>query len=180
MLTSSLWDELKDKWPAAYWDDWMRESAQRKGRACIRPELPRTDTFGRVGVSRGQFFDKHLKFIVLNTQPVHFTQIDLSYLVKDTYDSHFLEEVYKAPLLSADNLLSGSLTHPTFRVEYENNEQFIRLAMKVGIMADLKNFVPRMAYRGVVSFMYQSHRVYLSRPRDRTEYYGDNPKIRVF
>jgi hypothetical protein len=88
--------------------------------------------------------------------------------------------VYKAPLLSADNLLSGSLTHPTFRVEYENNEQFIRLAMKVGIMADLKNFVPRMAYRGVVSFMYQSHRVYLSRPRDRTEYYGDNPKIRVF
>jgi hypothetical protein len=49
--------------------------------------------------------------------------------------------VYKAPLLSADNLLSGSLTHPTFRVEYENNEQFIRLAMKVGIMADLKALV---------------------------------------
>jgi hypothetical protein len=31
---------------------------------------------------RGQFFDKHLKFIVLNSIPVQFTGKDLSYLLK--------------------------------------------------------------------------------------------------
>lgn len=34
-----------------YWDDWMREPAQRKNRACIRPEISRTSTFGKEGVS---------------------------------------------------------------------------------------------------------------------------------
>ena len=26
-----LWSELMVKWPRSYWDDWMREPAQRKG-----------------------------------------------------------------------------------------------------------------------------------------------------
>lgn len=48
----SLWAELSQKWPKAYWDDWIRKPEQRKDRACIRPELPRTKTFGKVGVSK--------------------------------------------------------------------------------------------------------------------------------
>ena len=32
----------------SYWDDWIRKPEQRKDRACIRPELPRTKTFGKV------------------------------------------------------------------------------------------------------------------------------------
>eukprot|EP00118_Oscarella_pearsei_P003337 m.13952 g.13952 ORF g.13952 m.13952 type:complete len:86 (+) comp25336_c0_seq4:118-375(+) len=51
MLLKGLWDEIKEKWPRAFWDDWMRDSAQRKGRACLRPEVSRTQTFGKVGVS---------------------------------------------------------------------------------------------------------------------------------
>lgn len=35
-----------------FWDDWIREPEQRKNRACIRPEIPRTRTFGRIGVSK--------------------------------------------------------------------------------------------------------------------------------
>lgn len=34
-----------------FWDDWIRDPKQRKNRACIRPELPRTRTFGKDGVS---------------------------------------------------------------------------------------------------------------------------------
>ena len=60
----------------------MREPAQRKDRVCIRPELSRTHTFGQRGVSQGQFYDQHLKFNVLNTNPVDFSKEDLSYLQK--------------------------------------------------------------------------------------------------
>jgi len=30
----------------------MREPDQRKNRSCIRPEIPRTSTFGRLGTSQ--------------------------------------------------------------------------------------------------------------------------------
>lgn len=52
MLTKELWEELSVKWPKAFWDDWIRQPQQRKDRACIRPELSRTRTFGKVGVSK--------------------------------------------------------------------------------------------------------------------------------
>ncbi|UYV75104.1 MGAT1, partial [Cordylochernes scorpioides] len=51
MLTRELWQELQVKWPKAFWDDWIRQPAQRKDRACIRPEISRTKTFGKIGVS---------------------------------------------------------------------------------------------------------------------------------
>ena len=50
-------------------------------RSCIRPEISRTSTFGRKGVSHGQFFDKHLKYIVLNEIPYNFMTANLSYLL---------------------------------------------------------------------------------------------------
>lgn len=39
-----------------FWDDWIRQPAQRRERACIRPEISRTKTFGKVGVSKYAFF----------------------------------------------------------------------------------------------------------------------------
>ena len=54
--------------PRSYWDDWMRLPEQRKNRACIRPEVGRTKTFGKIGVSNGLFFDKHLKYIQVHTE----------------------------------------------------------------------------------------------------------------
>lgn len=43
------WHELGPKWPKGFWDDWLREPAQRKGRAFVRPEVSRTYTFGQQG-----------------------------------------------------------------------------------------------------------------------------------
>ena len=88
-VCTELWNELSIKWPRSYWDDWMREPAQRKNRACIRPEISRTKTFGKIGVSNGLFFEKHLKYIYLNQKFVPFTVLDLSYLEKEKYDARF-------------------------------------------------------------------------------------------
>lgn len=42
MMTRRLWDqELSSKWPDGYWDDWLREPVQRKGRHILRPEVRR-------------------------------------------------------------------------------------------------------------------------------------------
>uniref|UniRef100_A0A1B6DSW2 Alpha-1,3-mannosyl-glycoprotein 2-beta-N-acetylglucosaminyltransferase n=1 Tax=Clastoptera arizonana TaxID=38151 RepID=A0A1B6DSW2_9HEMI len=82
MLTKSLWTELYPKWPLSYWDDWIRQPEQRKGRACIRPELSRTRTFGKFGVSNGLFYEKYLKYIYLSEQFVPFTHKNLTYLLK--------------------------------------------------------------------------------------------------
>jgi len=40
----------------SFWDDWMRQPSQRLERACIRPEIPRTSTFGKIGVSKFVIF----------------------------------------------------------------------------------------------------------------------------
>jgi alpha-1,3-mannosyl-glycoprotein beta-1,2-N-acetylglucosaminyltransferase len=55
MLTREFWLEIRDKWPKAFWDDWLRKSDIRKDRACIRPEISRTEIspkFGKFGVSK--------------------------------------------------------------------------------------------------------------------------------
>ena len=166
MLKKSIWEELAPKWPAAYWDDWMRHPAQRHDRACIRPEIPRAVTFGRTGVSRGQFFDEHLKYIKLNDQFYPFTQRNLTFLLKGEYDPNFLNTVYSSPLVSFDYFHSGKvIPAPSVRVQYETDEVFKSVANQLGIMSDIKAGVPRMAYKGVVSFIYRDLRVYLAPPR---------------
>jgi len=69
----------------SFWDDWLREPEQRKDRVCIRPEISRTYTFGKIGASNGQYFEEHLKYIVLNKDPVNFLEKDLSFLLKVLY-----------------------------------------------------------------------------------------------
>ncbi len=51
-------------------------------RSCIRPEVSRTSTFGKKGVSHGQYYEQHLKYIVLNANPYDFLASDLNYLLK--------------------------------------------------------------------------------------------------
>lgn len=55
MLARPVWEELRPTWPAAYWDDWLRQPAQRRGRRFLRPEVSRTHHFGVKGTSNGQF-----------------------------------------------------------------------------------------------------------------------------
>ena len=69
MMKRSVWDEeWADNWPEAFWDDWVRHQDRRKDRSCLRPEISRTSTFGKVGVSNGQFFDQYLAKIHENKE----------------------------------------------------------------------------------------------------------------
>jgi len=155
-----MWEELEPKWPAAFWDDWLRDPEQRKDRACIRPEICRTKTFGRVGVSNGQFYDKHLKFIKLNDRDVDWSKQDLTYLRKDNYDKQFFDEINALPLVSLMQLRVSPDQYREVKVEYSQGT-FKSLAKQLDIMDDLKSGVPRTAYRGVVTTMFNKVRVYL-------------------
>lgn len=169
-MTHSTWGELRSKWPDAFWDDWMRHPDQRKGRACIRPEVPRTKTFGRVGVSNGQFYDQHLSKIKLNNKFYPFTNNNMSFLMKNKYDRIFKENVYSSKLVSVDDLLSKRVEEDTVRIEYSSNSDFISIAKRFGLMSDLKAGVPRMAYLGIVSFIHGHYRVYLAARKDWSGY----------
>ncbi|KAG5856614.1 alpha-1,3-mannosyl-glycoprotein 2-beta-N-acetylglucosaminyltransferase a [Anguilla rostrata] len=171
MLTKELWAELEPKWPAAFWDDWMRQPDQRRDRSCIRPEISRTLTFGRKGVSLGQFFDQYLRYIKLNTEFVPFTKRDLSYLFRERYDEMFEKEVYSAPLVKAEDLKGGSMQGAgPFRLQYSSKDSFKVLARSLGVMDDLKSGVPRAGYRGVVSFLSHGRRIYLAPPSGWSHY----------
>ncbi|XP_050398754.1 alpha-1,3-mannosyl-glycoprotein 2-beta-N-acetylglucosaminyltransferase [Patella vulgata] len=166
MIERSLWLELGPKWPETFWDDWMRHPGQRQGRECIRPEICRTSTFGKKGVSNGLFYEKHLKYIKLNEKSVPFTKIDLSYLKKETYDKNFVKKVYDAPLMTVTEVvLAAKPELPAARVQYNNKNDFKAAAKKLGIMDDYKAGVPRSAYRGVVSFVFRGRRIYLAPPQ---------------
>ncbi|KAA0196710.1 hypothetical protein HAZT_HAZT008070 [Hyalella azteca] len=163
MLTRSLWEELSPKWPKSYWDDWMRAPEQRKDRACIRPEISRTKTFGKKGVSNGLFFEKHLKFIHLNEQPVPFTSMNLTFLLKSEYDAAFERRVQAAEVVSLAQAKSGQLPEAgEYRLLYHTKDVFKKTTKALGLMDDFKAGVPRTGYRGVVTFMYLNRRFFLA------------------
>lgn len=178
MLTKDLWMEFQNKWPKAFWDDWIREPEQRKNRVCIRPELSRTKTFGKKGVSNGLFYEKHLKFIKLNEKFVPFTQMNLTYLLKENYDVEFLKAVYNSRQVGVSEMRSLPVAEApapssapvdpiggnrkSVRIQYNSRDQFKKAAKVFGLMDDFKCGVPRTGYQGVVSFMHRGYRVYLS------------------
>ncbi|KZS09319.1 Alpha-1,3-mannosyl-glycoprotein 2-beta-N-acetylglucosaminyltransferase [Daphnia magna] len=164
MITKELWDELEPKWPKSYWDDWMRRPEQRKDRACIRPEISRTRTFGKIGVSNGMFFDKHLKYIKLNEMPVDFSKQNLSHMVQTAYDADYFRHVYSLPVVSASDVRTN--TNLPFdgplRITYHTKDTFKNAAKLLGLMDDFKSGVPRTGYHGIVSVFLNGRRVYLA------------------
>lgn len=163
MLTKDIWMELGPKWPKSYWDDWIRQPEQRKNRACIRPELSRTRTFGKVGVSNGMFYEKHLKFIKLNDVFVPFTKMNLTYLLKENYDTAFTNEVYQSRVVTYSDLKTHVVpkTAPV-RIPYHTRQAYKNTAKMLGLMDDFRSGVPRTSYRGVVTFFFRGRRVHLA------------------
>nr|SVE75135.1 EOG090X06K9 [Daphnia dolichocephala] len=164
MITKELWDELEPKWPKSYWDDWMRRPEQRKDRACIRPEISRTRTFGKIGVSNGLFFDKHLKYIKLNEMSVDFSSKNLSHLIQSAYDADYIRNVYSLPVVSAPDVRTN--TNLPFdgpvRIPYYTKDTFKSAAKLLGLMDDFKSGVPRTGYHGIVSVFLNGRRIYLA------------------
>ena len=176
MLSRRLWEELAPKWPAGFWDDWLRQPRNRKGRACLRPEVPRSFTWcTEEGVSGGQFCAEHLASIKLADTSVNWAGIDTSYLLKNAYDDWIDGLLKKAKKLhSADEVMllpvsNGGRRGPNgdggdateVEVIYHNNDEFQLMAMQLNLMEDFKDNVPRTAYRGIVTFRYLHYRVHL-------------------
>ena len=96
-----------------------------------------------------------------------FTKWNLTFLLKDEYDPKFVNIVYKSPLVSfEDSNLGQGMPAPSVRIQYDTEQSFVALANQLGVMSDFKAGVPRMAYRGVVSFMYKGFRIYLAPPKN--------------
>lgn len=152
----------------AYWDEFMRKKTVRRGRACIRPEVSRSHTFGRKGVSNGQFFDSYLRFNYLNDKPFVFNSTLLRVTLKpDVYDSQFLTEVYDKSVLLVDrsqlsHLDEASPQSTACRFEYKTRAEFVAVARLLGAMEDFKEGVPRTAYMGIVSVFFRGRRIYLA------------------
>jgi len=169
MMPRRIWEELQSKWPAAYWDDWLREPPQRKGRHTIRPEVCRTYHFGKIGVSNSQY-SNYLDTIKLNDQFVKFSELDLTYLRSDVWDSQILKQVKEAVQVSPhefdESISKSALDKPsTVRISYHgfegDRDSFDAIARWSGAMNNVKANVPRTAYKGIVSIWKDGVRMFL-------------------
>lgn len=106
------WEELGPKWPDSFWDDWLREPPQRKGRAVLRPQISRTYTFGESGVSQAQFYAEYLGNIKLNDVPVDWAGQDLGYLEKGAYDAALASDVSRARAVASWDEAVGAICTP--------------------------------------------------------------------
>ncbi|XP_060808685.1 alpha-1,3-mannosyl-glycoprotein 2-beta-N-acetylglucosaminyltransferase isoform X2 [Amyelois transitella] len=161
MIMRHTWTKLAEEWPPAFFDDWLRNPMNTDGKACIRPEISRTHTFGKIGVSKGLFYENHLKSMHLNTKYVEFTKLDLSYLLKKFYDPALEETVSSLPVTTADQLEAMPRGSDAVKLTYSNARSFQHQARVLGLMDDFRSGVPRTAYRGIVTCMYRGRRVYL-------------------
>lgn len=151
MLTGKLWrTELQHKWPSGYWDDWLREPAQRQDRHIIRPEISRTFHFGvEGGASVNQFGDR-LSKVLLNPTPVDWSQQDISHLDMHPYNKNYLALIEASQHVSSLAEALAATKTRNARLTFADFRQFQQFAQKLGLMTDEKAGVPRTAYYGVV------------------------------
>ncbi|KAF7258224.1 hypothetical protein EG68_03881 [Paragonimus skrjabini miyazakii] len=178
MLLRDFWLEIRDGWPDVYWDEYLRKPKVHRNRACLRPELGRTTTFGRVGISRGQYFDKYLKSMYLNTVKYNFLRADLSYLWEPIYVHRWHVKVYKeAKSITVDELLLDRLPpiklSPILRVTYITQKDYLQIARYLGVMEDVKSGVMRNAFRGVVPLTWKHRLLFIAPPMNWTAYPTD-------
>eukprot|EP00403_Amphidinium_massartii_P013063 CAMPEP_0178408684 /NCGR_PEP_ID=MMETSP0689_2-20121128/20069_1 /TAXON_ID=160604 /ORGANISM="Amphidinium massartii, Strain CS-259" /LENGTH=689 /DNA_ID=CAMNT_0020029793 /DNA_START=1 /DNA_END=2069 /DNA_ORIENTATION=+ len=170
MLLRSLWMEVRETWPPAYWDDFVRTPDVRQGRHCIHPEVSRTRTFGEVGASKGQFFHTHLAKIVLGTEHIDWASEDLNYVATaENFDAYLSERIQQAgepvpfnQLVAHSSPRGGTPEKSVVTVMYADS-QYQSYAKRLGLMEDEKAGIRRGSYRGVLTFTWRAHRVYLVR-----------------
>jgi len=151
MMTRKLWDyELAIKWPNQYWDDWLREPAQRQGRHILRPEISRTFHFGFEGGTSGNQFGHLLQNILLNPTPVEWKEQDLSYLQPEVFDKYYWKMIQQARHVNSVREALDLSHSMNVQLEYQSLNDFKWIATDLKIMTDEKAGVPRTAYKGVV------------------------------
>jgi alpha-1,3-mannosyl-glycoprotein beta-1,2-N-acetylglucosaminyltransferase len=155
MLTAQLWRQLRPSWPAAFWDDWLRLNATRKGRQCVAPELCRTLNIGRQGTSGARFYEQHLRSVKLNTRFVPWSQQNLSYLGRpEEYRATVQAQLAAATRLHSvsdvRSLVASGGTGDAV-LAYDGEAQFGRLAAALGAFREFKAGLPRGSFEGVVT-----------------------------
>lgn len=156
MLTRNLWNELQPKWPAMFWDDWMRSPEQTLGRQCIRPEISRTSNFGEQGVSDAFQYDSHVSKVILSTQFVDFATMDLSLLHWRTYHHWFFTKFSAAVRLRFSNYLTSRPQDADVIALYPNH-RLDAIGKRTGIMIDHRNDLYRTSYHGVIVIPWNGH-----------------------
>ena len=167
MLGKKIWNELKDNWPLAFWDDWLRESKQRKNRSCIRPEINRVYTFGSTGSSEGQFFKQYLKKIKLNEDDIDWTSDEMqngvvSYISPvDEYDAYLKNLIESSRELDIENVLALTAQPMPldYVVRYSDLDDFTLKSKQLQLMEDHKDNLPRQSYRGIVDVRWKNNRI---------------------
>lgn len=152
MMNRRLWDnELSHKWPNenGYWDDWLREDAQRQDRHILRPEISRTYHFGTHGTSNNQF-GSALSKVKLNDEKIKWRLEEFAYLHTDNYDPSYFETVQAAEEVESVGEALQIIDEKDTRLVYESFEQFQRYARQLELMDDEKAGVPRSSYKGIV------------------------------
>ena len=152
MMTRHLWEELREKWPAAFWDDWLREANQTKGRDCVFPTVSRTKTIGEIGSSVGQFYKKYLARIVLNDRYVDWEDVSTKGLDRDVYRQELLDHVAQAttvPGKKRDLRKAMKSAEGDLRTFYTKLD-FKSIADALGLMNDLKEGIPRSSFEGII------------------------------
>jgi len=172
MWSRAIWNELRE-WTPGYWDDWLREPAQRRGRTCIYPEINRVYTFGETGASNGRFFNIWFKDIRLNNEHVDWTTVDVDRLQPSNYDAwlsdrllaaEHVDDVHTAKAAIDTELMIWS--NATGRVSekaipYTDLEDLTSVMEPLGLMYDHKAGIPRTSYRGIVPFRYREVRIWI-------------------
>ncbi|CAF1046192.1 unnamed protein product [Adineta ricciae] len=175
LLTRTFFNEVKHRWPRAFWDDWVRKPEQRRDRVCIRPEVARTGISpeGKRGVSGGQFYDSYLRKIIKNTDPIDWKSTDVTYLIKDRYDPVFESRINACPVMTISDLAATIGDMKCAQIRYGNEKEFVAIADTLGIMNDFKDSVARTAYRGVVQCRFGRARVYVTPNKIASKGYGN-------
>lgn len=161
MMRKTTWDEVRDRWAVAYWDEFMRRPDVRHDRQCLRPEVSRSFTFGEEGTSAGQFYSEHLSRIKLNDVNVDWSQLDLSHLRSPAdFDAYLRGRIQGATAVRLKEVDSQSGV-PSIRIEYDDARTYKDVARKFGLMTDEKEGIRRMSYKGVIPFAWRGTRVYI-------------------
>lgn len=150
MMPRRIWDEIGPKWPEGWWDDWLREPEQRRGRQTIRPEVSRTFHFGKKAGASWNQFGKELRDIELGEANVRWDEEDVSYLERDRFRVEYYRLVGDAKRCAWDKALE-EVQKGNVRVEYDSWDLFAWYAKRLlGVMNDEKAGVPRTAFENIV------------------------------
>ncbi|KAI8616966.1 glycosyl transferase [Chytriomyces sp. MP71] len=179
LLTRVVFESISPFTQEAYWDNWMRNDAQRKGRQCIIPEMPRNRNFGKEGTSAGQWYDEYIATaaFVNESLAVDFgsMRLYLTTLMEPTYQESMVQATYlNSALVSWDWDARGPRLEgiqnfenaTSLRVEYGSEAELENLMVQIGLFPDRREGVFRSSYRGIVSYRFKPELLVYLVPRE--------------